>query len=78
MVSVQLETAPALRVTGRTPLFPIRSYFNYLNGWAATYDYDPGTDRFLMARWAIPDPPPTDIQVIENAFELLNRLAPGR
>ena len=78
MVAVQLETEPALRVRKVTPLFPIRRYYQYLNTFATVHDYDPGTDRFLMTRWAIPDLSGTDLQVIENAFDLLNRLAPRR
>ena len=58
MVSVQLETTPSLMVKGRTPLFPIRSYNRYLNTYAALYDYNPTTDRFLTARGTIADPPP--------------------
>ena len=45
---------------------------------AAVYDYDSATDRFLMMRVSIPGRPGTDIQVVENAFDLLKRLAPPR
>ncbi len=78
MVSVQLETVAALRIKGRTPLFNIHRYYGYLNSFAAVYDYDPSTDRFLMSRSPMPESPGADIQVIENAFELLNRLAPRK
>jgi hypothetical protein len=78
LVSVQLEMAPTLRVRSATPLFEVRPYFRILDPFIPTYDYDPTTDRFLMVRYALPDPPAADIQVIENAFELLDRLAPVR
>jgi Tol biopolymer transport system component len=78
MVSVELETAPTLRLKRRTPLFEIRNFFRYLTTYASVYDYDPRTDRFLMARWVSPDRQAQDIQVVYNAFELLNRLAPHR
>ncbi|MDH5234762.1 MAG: hypothetical protein OEW77_07350 [Gemmatimonadota bacterium] len=77
MVSVQLEAAPTLRVQRTTALFQVTEHFQYLNTFAAVDDYDPGTDRFLMSRSAIPNLPGTDIQVIENAFDLLQRLAPS-
>jgi len=78
MVSVQLETGSPLRVRKRVPLFPVQPYANYLNTFATVHDFDPRTDRFLMTRWVMPDLPGTDIQVIENAFDLLNRLAPRK
>jgi hypothetical protein len=77
LVSVHLETALALRVRGTTRLFPIKGYARYLNTFATVYDYDVATDRFLMVKWARPQLPGTDIHVVENAFELLNRLAPA-
>ena len=78
MVSVELQTSPGLGVRHRTPLFSTRDHYNYLNTFAAVHDYDPRTDRFLMSRNAIPNLPGTDIQVIENAFERLKRLAPRK
>ncbi len=77
IVSVRLETTPELRVLGRTPLFSVEPYYKYLNTFATVYDYDPATDRFLMVKWSIPWPPGTDIHVVEDAFEMLNRLAPA-
>jgi len=77
-VAARLAATPELRVVETTPLFSIRYFANALNTWAATYDYDPATDRFLMPKWSIPDLPGTDIQVIENAIEVLNRLAPPK
>jgi hypothetical protein len=78
MVSVRLETTPMLRVKDVTRLFAIRFYAQHLNTWATVHDYDPGTDRFLMVKWSLPELPPTDIHVIKNAFELLNRIAPPK
>jgi len=76
LISVQLEATPALRVMLTTPLVLAWDYARYLNTFAATYDYDPATDRFLMARRSIPRNPGRDIHVIENGFDVLNRLAP--
>lgn len=76
MVSVQFASVSPLRVARRTTLFSVRDYVSYLNTFATVHDYDPRTDRFLMLRWVIPDLPGTDIRVIENAFDLLNRIAP--
>jgi hypothetical protein len=78
MVSVRLETTPTLRVKDATRLFAIRPYAQQLNTAATVHDYDPGTDRFLMVKWSLPDLPATDIHVIKNAFELLNRIAPPK
>ncbi len=78
MVSAQLEIVPTLRVKGSTPLYNIHRYYGYLNAFAAAFDYDPSTDRFLMSRSPMPESQGADIQVIENAFELLNRLAPRK
>jgi len=78
MVSARLDTSPQLGVVETTPLFSTKRYGNVLNTARTVYDYDQATDRFLMPMWSIPNLPGTDIQVIENAFELLNRLAPSR
>ena len=74
--SVRVAADPELRVIGTTTLFSVLPYASYLNRFTATYDYDPATDRFLMPKWSTANPPGTDIQVIENGFDLLNRLAP--
>jgi hypothetical protein len=78
MVSVRLETTPTLRVKDVTRLFAIRPYAHHLNTWTTVHDYDPGTDRFLMVKWSLPELPATDIHVIKNAFELLKRIAPPK
>jgi hypothetical protein len=78
MVSVRLETTPALRVVDTTRLFSSRSHASMLNKFEATYDYDAATDRFLLPKWSIPELPGTDIQVIKNGFEVLRSLAPAR
>lgn len=78
MVSVTLRADPVLRVKNRTPLFPVDDYYRYINTFATVYDYDPVTDRFLMVRRLYREPPGADVQVIRNAFELLDRIAPGR
>ncbi len=78
MVSVTLALDSEVPVVARESLFSIRKHYKYLNTFAATYDYDPSTDRFLVPRWVLPNPPGEGIHVIENAFEMLERLAPGR
>ncbi len=78
MMEVRLETTPSLRVKQRTALFPIRFYYGYLNAFVATHDFDPSTDRFLMSRYTLPELPGNDIQVVRNAFDLINRLAPRK
>jgi hypothetical protein len=78
IVSVQFTASPELRITKEKRLFEIRGYYSHLSALVALHHYDPATDRFLMVRNTIPELPGTDIQVIENAFELLNRVAPHR
>ncbi|MEQ1690575.1 MAG: hypothetical protein ABMA00_04780 [Gemmatimonas sp.] len=78
MVAVQLETSPTLRIKRTTPLFSVRRYYGYLNSFATVHAYDAATDRFLMVRNVIQELPGTDIQVIRNGFDVLNRLAPRK
>jgi hypothetical protein len=78
MVAVQLESTPSLRVKQRTSLSSTRPYYNLLNTFVAIHDFDPATDRFLVSRNSNSELPGTDIQVIKNAFELLNRVAPRK
>jgi len=78
MVSVRLQATPELRVVETAPLFANGNYTGYLHRFLATYEYDRATDRFLLPKQSIPNLPGRNIQVIENAFELLNRLAPPR
>ena len=77
LVAVTLDASDTLQVADVTPMFSTRPHAPMLNAFAATYDHDPRTDRFLVVKWAIPDPAGVDIEVIENGFELLNRRRPG-